>query len=114
MAEAITKKLAADVIECWSGGTETKERIDTGAVSIIQKLYGIDMEKTQHPKLLSEIPTVDMVVTMGCNVACPTMQAAEREDWGLDDPTGKSEEEYERIAKIIEEKVMELSNKFRR
>jgi arsenate reductase len=108
MAEAITKILASDVIDCWSGGTETKEKIDPGAVSIIKKLYGIDMEETQRSKLLTEIPPVDMVVTMGCNVACPAMAAETKDDWGLDDPTGKSAAEYEKTARIIEAKVREL------
>jgi len=109
MAEAITRKMASDVIQCWSGGTETKEHIDKGAVDIIKKLYGVDMEADQHPKLLAEIPEVDMVVTMGCNVTCPSIPAKIHEDWGLDDPTGATEDEYERVAKIIEEKVIDLS-----
>jgi len=108
MAEAITKKMASDAIMCWSGGTEVKERIDKGAVDTIKKFYGVDMERSQHPKLLDEIPEVDMVVTMGCNVACPSLPSKFHEDWGLDDPTGGSEEEYERVTRIIEEKVMKL------
>lgn len=111
MAEAITKIVAGDAIQCWSGGTETKERIDPGAVGIIKKLYGIDMEETQYPKLLSEIPEVDAVITMGCNVKCPAMKAGFREDWGLDDPTGKSEREYAETAADIEEKVRQLREK---
>jgi len=108
MAEAISKKLASDAVECWSGGTETKSGIDRGAVDIIKKLYDTDMELSQRPKLLTELPPVDMVVTMGCNVACPSLPAALHEDWGLEDPTGGPEEEYERTAKIIEEKVLKL------
>lgn len=46
------------------------------------------MELTQHSKLLAGIPAVDIVVTMGCNVACPYLPCKRREDWGLDDPTG--------------------------
>ena len=108
MAEAITKKLASDVIDCWSGGTETKEKIDPGAVSIIKKLYDIDMEETQRSKLLTELPPVDMVVTMGCNVACPALAADTKDDWGLEDPTGKPDDEYEKTARSIEAKVLEL------
>jgi Protein-tyrosine-phosphatase len=108
MAEAITRELASDAIQCWSGGTEIKDHIDKGAVNIIKKFYGVDMEQLQYPKLLADIPEVDIVITMGCNVTCPSLPAAAHADWGLDDPTGGTEKEYERIAKIIEEKVMDL------
>jgi arsenate reductase len=71
MAEAIAKLKAADVFEAYSAGTETKEHINPDAVAAIKRLYGVDMERTQRPKLLSDIPPVDIVITMGCNVACP-------------------------------------------
>ena len=70
MAEAITRELASDAIQCWSGGTEIKDHIDKGAVNIIKKFYGVDMEQLQYPKLLADIPEVDIVITMGCNVTC--------------------------------------------
>lgn len=46
------------------------------------------MGKNQYFKLLSDIPPVDIVVTMGCNVQCPFLPCKHREDWGLDDPSG--------------------------
>jgi arsenate reductase len=111
MAEAIAKLKAADVFEAYSAGTETKPRINPDAVAVIKRLYGADMEQTQRPKLLSDIPPVDVVVTMGCNVACPYLPCRHREDWGLDDPTGKEAEEFERTALIIERKIGELKDK---
>lgn len=68
MAEALGKQLASDVFESYSAGTETKPQINQDAVRIMKQLYGIDMEQTQYPKLLSDIPPVDVAVTMGCNV----------------------------------------------
>lgn len=108
MAEAISKKLASDVFEAYSAGTEVKKAINPDAVRVIQKLYGMDMTTTQQPKLLSEIPSVDIVVTMGCGVECPYLPCKHREDWGLEDPTGKSEDIFIRTAKIIEEKISDL------
>jgi len=108
MAEAITKILASDTFDAYSAGTEIKDRINQDAVRTIKKLYGIDMEKRQHPKILAEIPEVDIAIKMGCDVACPFFPAKHTEDWGLDDPTGKSDEEFLRIAKEIEEKVLSL------
>ena len=108
IAEALGKKLASDVFESYSAGTETKPKIDQEAVRLMKEIYGIDMEKTQHSKLLEEIPPVEIVVTMGCNVECPFLPCDHREDWGLDDPTGNSEDEYRKTIKIIEEKIIQL------
>lgn len=111
MAEAIAKLLASDTFEAYSAGTETKPEINRDAVTVIKTLYGVDMDKTQRSKLLNDIPAVDVVITMGCNVACPYLPCKHREDWELEDPTGKSEEEYIKTAKIIEQKVIELKKK---
>lgn len=108
IAEALCRHLADDVFECYSAGTETKPHIDIDAVRLMKQLYGIDMEKTQYSKLLSEIPPVDVVITMGCNVECPYLPCRHREDWGLDDPTGKSDEFFAQVIKQIETKVNEL------
>ena len=83
IAEALGKYLAADVFESYSAGTETVPRINPDAVRIMKQLYDIDMELTQRSKLLSELPPVDIVVTMGCNVNCPHLPCKHREDWGL-------------------------------
>lgn len=108
IAEALGKKLASGVFESYSAGTETKPKIDQEAVRLMKEIYGIGMEKTQHSKLLEEIPPVEIVVTMGCNVECPFLPCDHREDWGLDDPTGKSEDEYRKTIKIIEKKIIQL------
>jgi len=108
MSEAISKVLASDAFEAYSAGTEIKNEINPDAVHMIQKRYGVNMEETQHPKLLSEIPYVDVVITMGCGVKCPYLPCKYREDWGLEDPTGKPEETFIETVKIIEEKVNDL------
>lgn len=108
IAEALCKHLAGDVFESYSAGTETKPQINQDAVRLVKQLYGIDMEKKQYSKLLADIPAVDIVITMGCNVECPYLPCKHREDWGLEDPTGKSDEEFIRIIKRIEEKIIEM------
>lgn len=111
MAEALGKHLAGDVFDCYSAGTETKPQINQDAVRLMKEIYHIDMEKTQYSKLLSDIPEVDVVITMGCNVQCPFLPCSYREDWGLEDPTGKSDEEFIRIINEIEKKVLELKDR---
>jgi arsenate reductase len=113
IAEALGKHLAADAFESYSAGTETRTQINQDAVRLMKQLYGIDMEKSQCSKLLEKIPLVDVVVTMGCNVQCPFLPCKHREDWGLDDPTGKSDEEFLKVIKKIEDKIMDLSKRVR-
>lgn len=105
IAQALGKHFAEDVFESYSAGTETKPQINQDAVRIVKEKYGIDMEQTQRSKLLSEIPQVDIVVTMGCNVTCPYLPCKKKYDWGLDDPTGKSDEEFIKVINTIEEKI---------
>jgi arsenate reductase len=108
MAEALARLYASDVFEAVSAGTEVKDRINPDAVETVRRLYGVDMNLTQRPKLLSELPPVDVVVTMGCNVECPYVPARHREDWGLDDPTGLGPDFFEDTAHRIEAKVLDL------
>ena len=110
IAEALGKKLASDVFESYSAGTETKPRINQDAVRLMKKVHGIDMEATQYSKLLSDIPEVDVVITMGCNVQCPFLPCFHREDWGLDDPTGQSDDVFLQIIKAIEQKIIDLKS----
>ena len=72
IAEALGKYLASDIFESYSAGTETKPRINQDTVRIMKETYGIDMEaNSQHSKLITDIPDVDIAISMGCNVGCP-------------------------------------------
>ena len=110
IAEALGKHLAADVFESYSAGTETKPQINQDAVRIMKELYGIDMEKTQFSKLISEIPNPDIAISMGCNVGCPFIGRAFDDNWGLEDPTGESDEEFKRIIEEIHNKILQLKS----
>lgn len=111
IAEALGKLFAGDVFESYSAGTEIKDHINPDAVRLMKELYDIDMEKTQHSKLINDIPSPDVVITMGCNVNCPVLPCKLREDWGLDDPTGKSDDEFVEIINLIEGKINELKER---
>lgn len=110
IAEALGKHLAFDVFESYSAGTETKPQINQDAVRIMKELYGIDMELTQHSKLITDIPTPDIVISMGCNVSCPFVGRPFDDNWGLEDPTGKSDDEFNIVIKEIENKILQLKN----
>ena len=109
IAEALGKHLAGDVFESYSAGTETKPQINRDAVRLMKEIYGIDMEaEGQRSKLISEIPEVDIAISMGCNVRCPFIGREFDDNWELEDPTGKSDEEFRHVISQIEEKIGEL------
>ena len=107
MAEAFGKKYLSESFECYSAGTETKPSINPDAVRIMKEHFDVDMT-AQYSKLIADIPAPDIVITMGCNVNCPYISCRERCDWGLDDPTGKSDEEVIKTAEKIKENILKM------
>lgn len=105
IAEALGKYLASDTFVSCSAGTEVGSRINPDAVRLVKQIYGIDMEREQYCKPLTDLPPVDFVITMGCNVQCPSLPCRYREDWGLEDPTGKNDEEFLKVIRKIEQKI---------
>lgn len=111
IAEALGKHFYSDVFESYSAGTEVKPKINQDAVRLMKEVYHIDMEKDQYSKLLQDIPSVDIVITMGCNVNCPYLPCQYREDWGLDDPSGKEDAAFLKTMEQIESKIHDLSSR---
>ncbi len=111
IAEALGNHFASDVFESFSAGTETKPQINQDAVRLMKQIYSIDMEKAQHSKLLTDIPQVDVVIKMGCNVVCPYLPSKHEEDWGLEDPTGKNDDEFKAVIDVIEKKIKDLTKR---
>lgn len=108
MAEAIAHYKYSDLMNVYSAGTDVSREINADAVRIINDIYGLDMTITQQPKLISEIPDLDVVITMGCDVVCPVVDNQYTEDWNLDDPTGLADEEFLNIINEIEDKLKKL------
>ncbi len=113
IAEALGKLFASDVFESYSAGTETKPQINQDAVRLMKKLYNIDMEQIQYSKTFDKIPAPDIVISMECDVGCPYIGREFDDNWGLPDPTGQSDEEFERIISLIENKVIELKSEIK-
>jgi arsenate reductase len=109
IAEALGKALMGDKYKFYSCGTVVKDQINQDAVRIMKELYRIDMEQTQYSKLVTDIPEVDVAISMGCGVVCPYIGREFDEDWGLEDPTGKSDEEFKKVIAEIERRVRKLA-----
>lgn len=107
MAEALAKKLAKDLFDSYSAGTEEYPEVKPLAVEAIEEL-GISMAD-HYPKLLKDIPSdIDIVITMGCEANCPFIPSKLEEDWGLEDPSGGSIDNFRNTRNLIEEKIKEL------
>lgn len=109
IAEALAKKYASDVFDAYSAGTKIKDIINKDAVRLLKNIYNIDMEETQYSKLIDDLPSIDISITMGCDVICPIVENQYTEDWNLDDPTGRDDEFFREIISKIEKNVKDLS-----
>lgn len=109
IAEALGKHFRSDKYEFYSAGTETKPQINGDAVRLMKKLYGIDMEKSQYSKTTDKIPTPDIVISMGCDVGCPYIGRAFDDNWGLQDPTGQSDEVFIDVIEEIKNNILNLN-----
>lgn len=69
--------------------------------------YNIDMSK-QKSKLLEDIPSCDIYVSMGCNVTCPFVERDFDYNFGLDDPTGNDDNEFIKVIEAIKVKLTSL------
>ncbi|MFI3228689.1 MAG: arsenate reductase ArsC [Bacillota bacterium] len=111
IAEALGKALASDVFDSYSAGTIIKNHINEDAVRMMKSIYNIDMEKTQFNKIIADIPAPDVVIFMGCNVSCPYLVAPYSENWGLDDPSGCSDDFFSATIATIHNNVLKLKEK---
>lgn len=108
MAEAFARMHGAGKVEAYSSGSRPSGMINPRAIQFMQE-RGYDL--TAHAsKPLTEIPPVpfDAAITMGCGDACPLVDAALREDWGIPDPKHLSDEGFREVRDLIEGKVVEL------
>lgn len=114
IAEALGRRFHSEAFTSYSAGTELKPTINADAVRLIKALFDIDMTKDQKPKLLEKLPSVDIVITMGCSVECPALACKHREDWQLEDPSGKEDAAFVKIIRSITEKLEGLSDRIAR
>lgn len=109
IAEALAKRYYSEFFDAYSAGTEIKSQINQDAVRIMKSQFDIDMEEEQYSKLIDVLPPIDIVVTMGCNVNCPYLPCRHREDWGLDDPSGKNDDAFLETISQIQKKLETLA-----
>ena len=97
------------MFDSYSAGTQIKNQINQDAVRLMKDIYNIDMEKTQYSKLISDLPDIDISITMGCDVVCPIVENQYTEDWNLEDPTSQDDAFFREIISKIEKNIKNLS-----
>jgi arsenate reductase len=112
MAEGFARFYGSSLLEPYSAGTHPAERVDPGAIAAMKE-KGIDISG-QYPKFLKDIPAEpDILITMGCGVACPFVPSYYREDWNLEDPVGGPPEKFREVRDLIEQEIIKLIGKLK-
>ena len=103
MAEAIARSMG---YEASSAGTHPASAVAQNALAVL-KNRGIDATGL-HPKGIETVDetAVDMIISMGCGVSCPTLPI--KEDWNLEDPVGGPLSLYESTADEITRRLEAL------
>ena len=94
---------------CCCGNSQSASEVTSTCCG--EKVDDIDMEQNQYSKLIKDIPEPDIAISMGCDVGCPFIGRPFDDDWKLSDPTGKSDEEFEKVIDEIKEKILLMKQK---
>ena len=91
-------------------GSEPADALDPVVVTVMAEV-GIDITaNTPRRWTDADLGAADVVVTMGCGDACPTVPGKRHEDWPLDDPAGQTIVAVRSIRNQIEQHVIDLVN----
>jgi protein-tyrosine-phosphatase len=96
--------------EVASGGTNPEGYVSQDAIEVMKEM-NIDISSYESTGITPEkLLDFDVVITMGCadKDVCPSNFGGVNEDWGIDDPHGKSIEFFRETRDIIREKVRDL------
>lgn len=114
MAEAFARKLAPDVIDPLSAGTEPAREVDPNAIEVMREV-GIDISDAK-PKALTpqEAADLDLVVHMGCgSQQCLVVPGIPTEEWQIEDPAGKGIDAYRAVRELVRARVIGLAERLR-
>jgi arsenate reductase (thioredoxin) len=108
MAAALLEDLARGRVLVRSAGSEPAGSINPAVVQAMLEV-GLDIAR-EIPKVLSNeaVESSDVVITMGCDDACPVFPGKRYLDWELPDPAGLPLEEVRPIRDEIERRVQAL------
>ena len=114
MAAAFARQMAGDRFEVESAGNAPAEKVNPMMETVMAE-KGIDMAYLK-PSAISGLPDAwqpDAVVSMGCEVVCPTFPGAVTENWDLPDPSEESLDFMRNVRDQVEERVRGFVSKLR-
>jgi arsenate reductase len=91
-----------------SAGTQPGDRVHPEVLAAMKEA-GIDLSGVKPRKLTQELAeSADMLITMGCEEACPVVPGLVPVDWPLPDPKGQPIETVREIRDEVRGRVKEL------
>jgi arsenate reductase len=108
IASALFDRAAAGAHAARSAGSNPADHVHPEVVEVMHEL-DIDVS-AQVPRKLSRADAewTDVVVTMGCDDACPCIPGKRYIDWQIEDPHGQPPERVREIRDEIERRVRQL------
>ncbi len=109
MASAFTQYYAGDKIAVQSGGSAPAKEVNPVMEQVMAE-KGIDMA-FRKPKSIEDAVrygTPELVVSMGCEVACSHFPGVTNQEWDLEDPSGQPIDFMRRIRDEVEGRVRRL------
>ena len=109
MAAAWFNRLAdASKARAISAGTDPGPHVHPEVIAAMREV-GVDLAGASTTRLTADVAQqAQWLVTMGCGDECPYVPGAIRDDWPLEDPTGKPIEQVRRIRDEIRARVSTL------
>ncbi len=108
MAEALFRRVVAGAHETRSAGSAPAEHVHPEVIEALGEL-GVDLDnRTPHRLERADSEWADVVVTMGCGDACPSIPGMRYIDWELNDPAGEGLAETRTIRDEIAVRVKAL------
>ena len=109
MASAFAQYHAGDKIEVESAGSAPAQEVNPLMEEVMSE-KGIDMA-FRKPKSMEEAASSgkpDLIISMGCEEACPLFPGTRNQEWPVPDPAGKPIEFMRKIREEVEERVRRL------
>jgi arsenate reductase (thioredoxin) len=108
IAAALFDRAAAGAHTARSAGSNPSAQLHPEVVEVMREL-DIDLAGRVPRELdRADAEWADVVVTMGCGDACPSIAGKRYLDWQLDDPHGRPLEHVRAIRDEIDDRVREL------
>jgi len=107
-AAALTRHYAAGAIDVLDAGSDPLGDVNPIVAKVLAQL-GLPLSDHKPTRLDYDlVERADVVVTLGCNEACPAVPGKHIIDWPVNDPEGRGEQAVRRILTDLDNRVRDL------